>query len=236
MSWFLKINGDRDELESLTDEFNSSEVKIFKEGENYLLSSTAFDPLTSPDEVSDYGQSLLKKLNGIILSGVDHEYFTPIQLGGVARRTEGKNEHFLTFTDSVNFRCRVKIRAFQNEQPIEKKKVLDKLLLKSLSDTNLAYVLELIEHNGITDWVSLYKIFEAIEGDMSKDFLTQTGWISMQDIKLFKYTANSRKATGIHGRHGAESTQPPKDPMSIFTAKKLIESLMHQWFAHKLNS
>ena len=65
------------------------------------------------------------------------------------------------------------------------------------------------------------------------DALIGTGWISHADAKRFKHTANSVAILGDAARHGAESTNPPKQPISLEEARNLISKLVRDWIASK---
>jgi hypothetical protein len=79
------------------------------------------------------------------------------------------------------------------------------------------------------DWRLLYLAYEIIEdhvGQPSK--IQRLGWASLEEIKRFKDTANSRSLLGNEARHGRRSPTP-KHPMNPREAQRLIQQLLLAW-------
>jgi hypothetical protein len=91
------------------------------------------------------------------------------------------------------------------------------------NDDILLNILNLLYAYG-TDWVNLYKILELIES--ANIDVVKKGWISKDNYRLFKHTANSFKAVGLDARHGKDEQEPPLKPMSIITARNLVKILI----------
>lgn len=87
---------------------------------------------------------------------------------------------------------------------------------------------------GTLDWVNLYRIFEIVACDSGGlDAINANAWATKASMKLFKHTANSPGALGLDARHGTETTQPPKQPMTISEARALVNSIVHAWLRSK---
>lgn len=88
--------------------------------------------------------------------------------------------------------------------------------------------------DGALDWVKLYRILEIVGLDVGDlDSIAVNGWATKAALRLFKHTANSPAAVGLDARHGAETTAPPKQPMTISEASALISSIVHAWLRSK---
>jgi len=59
------------------------------------------------------------------------------------------------------------------------------------------------------------------------------GWIDRTALALFKRTANSRTALGVHARHGEETKEPPPKPMPYEDALSLVRTLVSRWLAYR---
>jgi len=80
----------------------------------------------------------------------------------------------------------------------------------------------------------LYVIYEVVEDDLGGiDAAAGVSGINKTDLKRFKHTANSVAVLGDAARHGAESTDPPKQPMALEQARTIIDKLVRAWIGSK---
>jgi hypothetical protein len=101
------------------------------------------------------------------------------------------------------------------------------------ADASVGKVMALLADADLS-WVNLYRIYETIRGDLGGEKeLVSRGWCSKKTISLFGQTANSFTAIGKQSRHAAESTEPPRQPMTYGEAKALIFLLAHEWLGEK---
>jgi hypothetical protein len=205
-----------------------------KEGQ-YILESSRFDSLASPEEVTAEANRILKILTGATRLSLDGR--TPIKIGSIDQLGEdGKRIVFEKISLHAYMRATVNCEIPHDDGTIEVANPADnvsQLLKVALQDEAVETALRQFgvgEHN----WVSLYRILEVIEGDVGglKE-IRDRGWVSMKSIKRFKSTANSCKAVGDEARHGIENTQPPKDPMSLSEARSFISQILHNWLREK---
>lgn len=109
-----------------------------------------------------------------------------------------------------------------------------KWLPLAIKDENVKKVLLLLNRSP-SSWSNLYNIFESIEFDVGKGFITSEGWASKNSIRLFKRTANTSTRLDLDKRHPATNKEPPPEPMTIDEAKAFIKSIIHRWLQNKLN-
>lgn len=81
-------------------------------------------------------------------------------------------------------------------------------------------------------WVDIYRILETVETDEDP---VDKGWISNTERNRFRHTANSVYAIGDEARHGKETTEPPKTPMSKKKALSLVDRIIGLWLSEKTN-
>ena len=103
------------------------------------------------------------------------------------------------------------------------------LVAFSISNDGAATVLQHVAADS-SSWVGLYRIIEAVEAEMGgRDPLVKAGWVSRDELRRFKHTANSPVASGALSRHGRESSAPPKLPMLLADADPLVAGIVMSW-------
>lgn len=81
-------------------------------------------------------------------------------------------------------------------------------------------------------WSELYVAYELVETN-DADAMYDRGWVSKSALTLFKRTANSRTALGVHARHGDESWEAPSTPLAYDDAVELIRKLVKAWVSFR---
>ena len=163
---------------------------------------------------------------------------TPLRMGGVARiKEDGTREIFLFASDTMHVTELAIVEIQRNDGTVEVVNPADRVpnwVDLGLTDPGVAKALRLLgteEH----DWVSLYWLYEVIEGDIGgMDEIADRGWATKASIRRFRHTANSPEAVGDASRHGKESTVPPPNPMELGEARALVEMILHNWLRSKL--
>jgi hypothetical protein len=82
-------------------------------------------------------------------------------------------------------------------------------------------------------WSELYVAYELVETNDASPMYSD-GWAEKAALALFKRTANSRTALGVHARHGEEATEPPPKPMAHEDAVGLIRTLVYRWVSYRI--
>jgi hypothetical protein len=215
----------------LSKSLNSPELCVIKEENQYYLKSTSFNQLNNADEVRSKAEEILSLINGASRSILGTR--KPILLDSVIKITDdGKKQK--NFFESVEVTVRSTFTAIVDGAEVHQAEPIPDWIKIAQSNENVAKVLRLLS-KGDYDWVNLYRIFEVIEGDVGGiSQIIQEAWATEPAIKRFKHTANSVGAIGDDARHGKETTQPPKNPMTISETKSLIETILHNWLRSKM--
>lgn len=79
------------------------------------------------------------------------------------------------------------------------------------------------------NWVELYKVYEIIEHAGALQTARQAAGISSKGLTLFARTACHPDAAGPDARHGRSRQAPPKNPMTIGTARDVVGRLLVAW-------
>lgn len=233
MVWKVQLSGPQYELDELLHSFGDGDFSLSRgeHGEYYLYSSQ-FDGCNSANDVREVSTAILKVLNGA----------TKLALGGnlgltvscvVEQRPDGIECSHMCIVDTVLIKDSFVIRIFDSKgnfvneySPADFVPIWLKL---GLQDDVVGKVFRLFGQQH--DWVNLYRIYEVIEEDVNG--IVKKGWLTEEQKKVFKHTANSPTAIGDEARHGKEPTSPPRFPMLLSEARVLIENLVHKWLRTK---
>jgi hypothetical protein len=235
--WAVQLAGDATDLAALAQSLTGSDINVTHDGQDYVLISDQFAENDEAAAVRQKAEGLVAILSGACRLALDAIH--SIRVGAVYRRpVDGKRELFVFPEPAV-----IRFRAFatvtlthadgtsEEFHPADPVKQWAEL---ALENDAIADVFRLLA-SGTLDWVNLYRIFEIVVSDVGGlDAIDANGWATKASVKVFKHTANSPGALGLDARHGAESTQPPKEPMNISEARALVNSLVHAWLRAKV--
>lgn len=234
MEWFVKIRGERSDLEGLCKSVNSRKLCIIQEGQDFILKSADFNSLIDADEVRSKANEIISWINGAAM--LDLGMRKSLAVDSVVKICNDGKWNFFVQPEAVSMLCSVNTPDVAIDgvvQQVHQKGPISSWITVARYDTSVAKVLRLYgssEH----DWVGLYRIYEVIENDIGGvNRIVKNGWATNESIRLFKRTANSPGAIGDKSRHGGRATEPPKHPMKLSEAKSLVETIIHKWFRLK---
>jgi hypothetical protein len=96
-------------------------------------------------------------------------------------------------------------------------------------DTVCSLLVELAD-----DWRVLWFIYEIVEGQIGQPSkMEKLGWATVEEIRLLRETANSRKAIGTAARHARAKEKTPAKPMTLREAKALVGRIVIAWLRWK---
>ncbi len=99
----------------------------------------------------------------------------------------------------------------------------------AVQDPTVSLALRLRNSNEF-DWVQMYRVLEIINSDRN---ITDAGWVSNSQWRLFKHTANSTAAIGDKARHGHSPQVPPANPMTEEEAVCMTDTILKCWLDEK---
>lgn len=88
-------------------------------------------------------------------------------------------------------------------------------------------------------WVNLSKVYDVIEEDVGGEReIIARGWATGRKLRLFRSTANNKRAIGDKARHGHEKWPAPERLMALAEAETLIwvRSVLEHWIRSKSSS
>jgi len=237
MEWMVCIKGDDFDLQELSKSLTSLELCLVKEENEYYLKSTSFNHLMNAGEVGEKAQEILTLINGASRLALGTR--RPLTTGVVMKiKDDGSKEGFCHVPEQSTLREAIGITTISSDGTIQEIHQADPIpdwVKLAQNNQNVARALRLLGNIGY-DWVNLYRIYEVVEDDVGGiSKITQGGWATETAIRRFKHTGNSVGAIGDEARHGIETTQPPKNPMTFSEAKSLIETILHNWLRSKVS-
>jgi hypothetical protein len=221
----VQLKGNDLDLQNLCIALRDGPHRVCSEDDMYWLRSVTFDEfIADPDLLRNYAAKLLPLVNA--LGKAQIEGFEPVEIGVCVDwvRADGKWTRRLTETIDVRVRSGHRVSADDPSQLLDVH--LAGWLETSNNNPSAREVIELWGGAMRHDWVTLYRILEKIESGRPS---ISSEWASRADISRFKHTANSPAVLGSEARHGAQSSDPPRRPMALKDAERLIAQLVVNW-------
>jgi hypothetical protein len=237
MDWKVEMVGDMADLSALAQTLTGVDVNIARNGQGYVLTSSAFDPSMNAKAVRQRAQDIADRLTGAARLALGAT--SPIRVGSVHRvRDNGTGDLYIFPAPAV-----LSIRGFaptlvltNADGTVEERHPADPVrrwLLLAQDDEQVDRVFKIFA-NGDLSWSNLFKVFEIVRRDCGGEGAAQSaGWATKKSMELFRRTANSFEAVGLDARHGVEQNQPPSTPMDISEARSLITTLVRAWLRSK---
>jgi hypothetical protein len=235
--WLIQLAGDTTDLAALAQSLTGNGTNISQEAEGYVLRSDQFASSDDAGAVRQKAQELVAILNGACRLALDS--VKPITVTGVYRQDEDGKRGIFVVLEPLVAHARVLppmltlTRADGTVEEFHPAGPVKQWVGMASDDESVAKVLRVLA-GGALNWVDLYRVVEVIAHDVGgPDNIEANGWATKSSMRLFKHTANSPGALGLAARHGAETTQPPKNPMTVSEARALVKSIVHAWLRSK---
>lgn len=235
MEWIIVLKGNETDLKLLTKHFNSTDLNIVKENNQFVIRSNYlnFKKIKSNSECIEMSGKLLNIINGLskVLLKIDNNIWSNLVC---LLDKNNKLDHGCSWIN-----CSAIIRnnnsLMTNDKNIELSTNLSKYTEKILSDDDF-YRAFIFLHYDKDNWRDLYCVYEVIRdvvGNGNAKFGEKIikSWLPDKDrsmIKIFTQTANSIKAVKEQARHG-KVFDAPKIKMNLFDAKQLIYKIILIW-------
>ena len=241
MTWQVEVVGDPWDLEYLMEISQGGPRRVLSDprGIGYLYESNSFNALMTSAKVATTARDELGVLSGILK--LEHDASEPLRQGAVSRVThDGGRDTFLQHRSSgprVRFGAPTALQSGPagDAPPLNATPPRAAAILQvSARDTAVSKVLRLLSDPDAASWVGLYRIHEVIEADVGgQHSMQKMGWVSSEDLKRFKHSANSVQVGGDAARHGKEQHLPPNDPLTVSEAASYLTYIVQTWLASK---
>ncbi|MFQ5839585.1 MAG: hypothetical protein ACE5HK_02575 [Candidatus Methylomirabilales bacterium] len=236
MHWQVDLVGDAADLRMLADSLNGPDVAVVPVSDGYVLRAVEFAAASNAREVRVRAEKIITALSGatrLILGA--HE---PIKIGTVTQVGDDGSKYIFVSVEPAVARARampVGLTVIRRDGTVEHHRPADSindLVPTILEDPAVEKALRLRNADALS-WVELYRLYEVVEGDVSRSHIVGSGWAADSELTRFKHTANSERAAGDAARHGKEVTQPPKRAMTLSTARSLVDRILRAWIDWK---
>ncbi len=233
----ISVKGEDYVLEFLTKRLNSPTLRVTKDNDDYYLKASDLENnLKNHDNSKDHSEArlIVSEIVGHInrILKVDWGYGSSVKVGKIICEKDGeprysdymdiKSDIFVTKPVRLNIDYEALIQCMENNKEVE--------------DAFIFYYLE-------TNWHNLFKVWETIEFDTSREAIIKKGWANELEINLFTCTAHNREASGYHARHAVDDPNKSKfckekvlssnKPMGLYEAQKLIKRILIKWVKSK---
>ncbi len=247
--WKLHLTGRSEELQALAKMFGPRDgpprVQVWFEGERCYLHAPEFEAMVDARAVLERGEVLVGRLNG--LAFLKFGSFRPVETGTLVEPTPaGGGGNILIPTQPMVLHVpTTTLLAYLDYTP-NRPPAMNAVvgpIVAGLPPTeewvgvpddcapDVDDALDLLTVGARSnDWRVLYLVYEIIEahvGQPSK--IQQLGWATVDEIRRFKETANSRRVLGTKARHGHRKSRTPKRPMTPRAARELVHRLLLAW-------
>ncbi|MCP9750149.1 hypothetical protein [Ferruginibacter sp. HRS2-29] len=210
------------ELASIPD---NEDICIIEQSDDFgfwlEFSSPHLNDLSDPNEVYNRAFKLKMLLDGVLY--IIHENkksYTQIVLGTLYNGKEKVPLFDRTIKNSL-----FDFSYFTEDKNGDHKLTPISLLIHIAAKDDFIRNLLQISSSGM-DYNSLYKAVDEIKYFLKgKESLEALGFNAVE-LDRFNHTANNFETLGIDARHGNKSQKPPKKPMSLNEAQKLISNII----------
>ncbi len=213
--WLVELAGKRSELRELA-RCPAPSWCVEEHSDKFYLVSSKLDEMHSAREVRDLAIELVRTLSGAARLFLD---IGGVEVKGISLRDkEDAPLHQFILPDPVFIRP---------ESHAQLRKDLSAALSAADTDATVTKAFALLDPLE-REWHGLYRAFEVIKDDVG-GHVTGEGWPSKTKLSCFKQTAN-------YYRHAKQECKLPKEPMSLYDARRFVERLIRTWLKSKRKS
>jgi len=232
-AWLVPLEGHAFDLEDLPVYLKGSAIQVTKGSNGYQLELPASIAGCSHERVVELSAAFVDLMNGA--ASLVFASYRPIQLAdgsfyGIDQT--GSIVNTVLRVQSAEMRCKaghVTMLVDGIAQQDTRQGQITRLM--DAADGNVAARDALsIMGRSAPSWSELYLVYELVEANAGNRMYAEK-WIARTEGKRLTRTANSYTALGRASRHGKQTTQPPRDPMTQREATVLMRALVAAWLS-----
>ena len=230
--WAVQVASNYSWFESLVDRHNPIDVGFLvdtydAQPNQYAIVSHHLDDLTDEREVIDRATSLISLLDGALYLQQGHYagmHTNDLVDLDTERRSVFADGSVLADPFSTKWSvARIPESYGQLRLPTER------MLFMARTDDLTRDMLRFLGVNGPT-WITLYALKDYMKrGGWDEDKVAAAAGVPEGEVVRFRRTANNPAAVGPFARHGEQGHEPPKVPMELADARKIILSSTGQF-------
>ncbi len=224
---WIELQGDDWDLADLARVATTDPLRIEKRADGkYYLRADSLIPLIDRNGLQEAVLELVTAIDRVARLHIKD--FEGIRHGCLREVTDTGREDVRVFIPPVSIALkagRVRVATGQPEEPFTDPVEFTRCVSVATGSPDVAAALCLYETRG-GSFRDLYFIIDLILGDVGS---TLYEWVSQDDVRRLKHTANSMTILGTEARHGREPTQPPKNPTSPGKAREIVRQALLGW-------
>ena len=237
VAWTVLLDGHATDLEDLVHWTDGHPIHVNKVDEQQFDLVLPFTEVGAEyEEAFKRAEASVVALNGV--GAVKEHSYIAVTLAGGMHKVDAKGRRRDAYVGGKTMTAYIRFRGgrptvTQTGQPAVD---LDKgsageVLRQAAQDEKVQRALKVI--GGQPTWPQLYHAYEIVKGEVGGLMFDQ-GWIDESQTRLFTHSADNPDAIGADARHGdAKGRQPPKNPMPLKEAIRLIRGLVRHWLRHR---
>lgn len=239
VAWVAELTGHEYDLEDLAHWTNGNAISVLKASvkdlpDTYHLHMPISLVGMNHKEVRQRAEQVMVTLNG--LGAMQSQAFGGVLFSEFMNTVDssGLRRDAVVSVQGCSFRTATgRINAIANGQAMTASTMGMAAQILAESDNSNAVRDALILIGRLTPtWSELYVAYELVETNDASRMYTD-GWVDKAALALFKRTANSRTALGVHARHGEDDQHPPPMPMTYEDALRLVRTLVYRWVSYR---
>jgi hypothetical protein len=226
-----RLKGHEFDLITLAELFREGDPAVAADDEGYYLSFSAPDPLfREAGPLYEAAAVVLRRVNGVGYMLTDE--FRPVNLTGRFSDETGQQQQ-VVLAEAAEARDRAFAAAVAidgHELPAPPARGPDYVQLAD-AQPDVAEVLDILgKANPAPDWSDLYKVFEIVRDNVGgQRALEQQGWVSRNEIDVFKASANRKEVSGDQARHARWRGSSPRRTMTLVEGRQMIGVMVTAW-------
>ena len=207
-------------------------IKVDKREDGFFISSVEFDKYHDHNDLFNYVEPFLKKIQGFIF--IQEGFSIPLSFDLIEKKEEnGTSSCYMQSSEVINMRARVSMQVLVNGQPVED--INDQKLMKygHIMKKNEAVekVLTLMSE---PTYMNMYKVIELLtESYGGEASLVNTGIISKGKLKQLKQNLNHPGLSGEKARHIKSHGNVSKD---MYLPEEQLRNEMSQFIKRWMDS
>lgn len=229
--WMATILGDEVDLSMLAEALTRDECRVVRRRDTFVLESSVFDRYDDSSAVHEKALEVATLLSGasMLLLGASRRF----RIGAIVRLDEDGREHSYITSEPVVANVRALPASFTASKPDGSVTIhrpgdpLNEWFPLAVINAKVAAVFR-IRARGPLDWDDLLRIIELIQS-AGIPIDASLGAPSKAELGRLEQTANSVHALGDRARHPGRDFAAPKTPMSLNTARAVVDRLTLTW-------
>ena len=214
------------ELAEIAPHFTGT-IRVERRDDGWELTAGRFQEAGEATAIRTLAGEMLALINGVARLRLDRP--EPVSLGNVRRYREDGTKDAWVFPEPIRARVRMGTPTILVNGVAVSPRSWEPDLELAARDARVQGVLAFLA-TGPT-WHSLYAALDTVIRDPRtgrRDGVLQWGGVTDADLRLFKETANSFSAVGVHARHGP-GTPTRRTAMNLGSGEELVGRIVERW-------